>query len=141
MVTEDLKKEIIAKMSQGEGLEELSNMYDIPLALLNEWYNTNSNIKNSIDFSYSLKDKMDEIPDENTFELLREKTNKTALAILSMMSEIELNDPITARILQIHADSVAKLRNAFFKAPTIAIAPSSGEKGDDLSMFKKTLKD
>lgn len=143
MIDQALKREIIAKVYQDESVEELSKLYDIPAVLIQEWVDSDLSVEDELYITLPelLKNEIGSIPDcDDYLEVLKVKTEKMAIALIELMTSNEFSTAVEAKIIQIHTDSLTKIRNSFFKTPTIGIV-STPSTTDGLSMFRKNLKD
>lgn len=142
-LTEEKKSLILAALKNSESLEDISTNYGVPIILLREWQNnpipiTQNAFSNvSTTFKELLSESISE--SDSSIKTLKVKLNKAALAIVHSILNSDILDVYSAKVLQIHADSLSKLRNSFCKDDSTGEdSPSSST---ELTKFKKLLRD
>lgn len=137
-ITTKLKTEIVQKMQQGEDLQQLSTIFNVPMALLLEWQQHPPKNISTGNMLFEATLEQSGVDSLTGLKNLDSETIALANAIISVIKESDLTDPFTAKVLNIHADTVLKLRSAFLKGATgIGVPPDDS----GLSMLNGSLKD
>lgn len=135
MISKETKKEIFVKLAQGEDIDFLSDTYNIPISLLEEWKVAPQSVPSDVISNFfDITKKYD-----STLEELKDKLELAAVGILDSINMVGFQSPAMALLIKINAESLAKLRTAFIKDSGENDAPQRSS--TELSLFKDTLKD
>jgi len=123
----DKKERVLLLLNQGKTKEELSKIFNIPIAIIDEWYTEKIDtvLEKSNITELVLTD-----PDTELAETLKKAANR----VVNSLNTIDIMDETTTKSIKHMADTIASLYTTFCKQDVPC------DTSNNLNVFMQTLK-